>query len=99
MALFLYLRLQTEIRIDVLNDVFYLINKTAFLFLRQNVSTGDLHRFYLLVFATYANLWQNTKGFFLLSKIHFRGNIKLFLFLHRFFIYGRSEMGNFLDLV
>jgi len=34
MALFLYLRLQTEIRIDVLNDVFYLINKTVFLFLR-----------------------------------------------------------------
>jgi len=34
MALFLYLRLQTEIRIDVLNNVFYSINKTAFLFLR-----------------------------------------------------------------
>jgi len=34
MALFLFLRLQTEICIDVLNDVFYLINKTVFLFLR-----------------------------------------------------------------
>ncbi|MDM7202526.1 hypothetical protein QUH51_25355, partial [Citrobacter freundii] len=49
--------------------------------------------FYLLISATHANCWQNTKGFCFLSKIHFRGNIKLFLILHRFPLMDGTRWG------